>query len=469
MGAPVLLVHDDIANIAAVRRLLTREGYEVILATSAADALIAYGHHLPVLLVLAPGVESGRGRLVLEELLQHPDGKSARVLLLGESIPGFSAPVAPLPLEGAAFVELVDSLVNAPADADAWHVVENRELPPSGGGASAAVGAETESWHATPPPSVAGDPALANALFGDLAPLHQTDWELAAMTDAERSAHEAAQQRELQRTRDLDTALARTHLDVEAQAMASIDSALAQDSSDGWGEPSQGQDWGSAVEGDAGAQTLGDGAYGAGEDALGQGGQAPGDDAYGAHPAGEDSQAEGGEAPPVGQLAWTEEPVSQDSLRTAALAPQLGDEGFFDVDTPAAPTGDALSAAEAELAAMRATPAYDSVATDGSPWTELPPDPEMEHAAREGAERGRTRPAMNLARFRPPSPQQAAQAASSESDDAWGGDGGGARGGVRGRGHAGARRERSGRGGGLRVQLGVAGSGTASGGVAVRR
>ncbi|NOJ89336.1 response regulator receiver protein, partial [Myxococcus xanthus] len=362
MGAPVLLVHDDIANIAAVRRLLTREGYEVILATSAADALIAYGHHLPVLLVLAPGVESGRGHLVLEELLQHPDGKSARVLLLGESIPGFSAPVAQLPLEGAAFVELVDSLVKAPADADAWHVVENRELPPSGGG-SAATGAEAESWHATPPPSVAGDSALANALFGDLAPLHQTDWELAAMTDAERSAHEAAQQRERQSTRDLDTAMERAHLEVEAQAMASIDSALAPDAADGWGEPSQGQDWGSAVDG----ETAGDDAQGA---SAGLGGEdaAPAED-----------------APPVGQLAWTEEAVSPPSVRTAALAPRLGDEGFFDVDTPEVPAGDALSAAEAELAAMRGGPSFDSVSTEGSPWTELPPDPEMEHAGRVGS------------------------------------------------------------------------------------
>ncbi|NTX58900.1 hypothetical protein FJV41_49380, partial [Myxococcus llanfairpwllgwyngyllgogerychwyrndrobwllllantysiliogogogochensis] len=129
MGAPVLLVHDDIATIAAVRRLLTRDGHEVILATSAADALIAYGHHLPALIVLAPGVESGRGRLVLEELLQHPDGKGARVLLLGEAIEGFSAPVAPLPLDGTSFVAQVDTLIRAPSEADAWHVLENRSLP----------------------------------------------------------------------------------------------------------------------------------------------------------------------------------------------------------------------------------------------------------------------------------------------------------------------------------------------------
>jgi hypothetical protein len=254
MGAPVLLVHDDIATIAAVRRLLTREGYEVILATSAADALIGFGHHQPVLVVLAPGVESGRGHVVLEELLQHPDGKKARVLLLGEPIPGFSAPVATLPLDGTGFMALVTSLLRAPTEADAWHVVENRSLPASGAGTQADDG---EAWHATAPRPVAGDPALANALFGDLAPLHQTDWELAAMTREERSAHEEAQQRDHQTTLVMFSAMELAHQEVEAQAMASIDSALASggaESADGWGEgegtpEAPAEDWAAAVDG----------------------------------------------------------------------------------------------------------------------------------------------------------------------------------------------------------------------------
>ena len=100
MAAPVLLVHDDIATIASVRRLLAREGFEVILATSAADAIIAFGHYLPGLIVLAPTVEGGRGQVVVEELAQHPDRSLARILLLGESVPGFPAPVVPLPLVG---------------------------------------------------------------------------------------------------------------------------------------------------------------------------------------------------------------------------------------------------------------------------------------------------------------------------------------------------------------------------------
>src|SRR5262245_20517375 len=97
MAAPILLVHDDLQAIAALKRLLAREGYEVVLATPAADAIIAFGHHLPGLVLLAPEVESGRGHVVLEELRQHPDGQLAKVLLLGESVPGFGFPIAPMP------------------------------------------------------------------------------------------------------------------------------------------------------------------------------------------------------------------------------------------------------------------------------------------------------------------------------------------------------------------------------------
>jgi hypothetical protein len=114
MAGPILLVHDDIAAIASVRRLLTRAGHEVVLATSASDALIAFGHHLPALIVLAPSVEGDRGHVVLEELRNHPDGALARVVLLGESAPGFSYPVVPLPLEGRFFLDTVREVMARP-------------------------------------------------------------------------------------------------------------------------------------------------------------------------------------------------------------------------------------------------------------------------------------------------------------------------------------------------------------------
>src|SRR4051812_19358834 len=128
MAAPVLLVHDDIATIATVRRLLSREGHEVILATSVADALIAFGHYQPALIILAPAVESGRGNLVLEELAQHPEGHKARLLLVGESIPGYSLPASALPLDPPNFLQTVNQMLRNPAQGEDWQVQEAHTL-----------------------------------------------------------------------------------------------------------------------------------------------------------------------------------------------------------------------------------------------------------------------------------------------------------------------------------------------------
>jgi CheY-like chemotaxis protein len=116
MQTPVLLVHDDVSQIAAVRRLLVNEGCEVTLATSAADAVLAFGNCLPRLVVLAPSVEGGRGRSALEGLARHPDWKMSKLLLLGETIEDCDAPVLAVPLDGAAVLETVRSLLsNEPA------------------------------------------------------------------------------------------------------------------------------------------------------------------------------------------------------------------------------------------------------------------------------------------------------------------------------------------------------------------
>lgn len=205
MAAPVLLVHDDLQVIAALKRLLAREGYEVVLATSAADAVIAFGHHLPGIILLAPSVESGRGHVVLEELQQHPDGKLARVLLLGESVAGFGFPVAPLPVDDA-LIQQINDLINP--QADDWKMtelpktvkppLEDEEPAPE---APAAAAPDTAGWRTSPPPPADPTPPdapappkrdLEGTLFGDLASLEE-----------------------------------QAHDEIEAEAMASVHSHLA--------------------------------------------------------------------------------------------------------------------------------------------------------------------------------------------------------------------------------------------------
>ncbi|MBL9036921.1 MAG: hypothetical protein JNG84_00270, partial [Archangium sp.] len=171
MASQVLLVADDLATVAAVKRVLSAQGYEVVLATSAADAVIAWSHHLPSLLVLQPSVEGERGGVVLEELQAHPDARLLRVLLLGETLPGFGYPVEPLPIETEHFADSVAEAMRGTR--------ESMEAP-------------------TPPPPAPPkeDPSgtLEETLFGDLS-----------------SSIEASMQR-----------------DLEAQAIASVESTLAQ-------------------------------------------------------------------------------------------------------------------------------------------------------------------------------------------------------------------------------------------------
>ena len=97
MASTLLLVHDDLATIALVRRTLVRAGHTVELATSTADALTAAATLQPALVLLAPGVESGRGAALLHELNGRPETARLRVLLLGRMVDGAGVRCSPRP------------------------------------------------------------------------------------------------------------------------------------------------------------------------------------------------------------------------------------------------------------------------------------------------------------------------------------------------------------------------------------
>src|SRR4029078_5133140 len=78
----LLLVHDDLATLALVRRPLVRAGHTVELATSTADALTAATTLQPALVLLAPGVESGRGAALLHELHGRTENAARRTVLV---------------------------------------------------------------------------------------------------------------------------------------------------------------------------------------------------------------------------------------------------------------------------------------------------------------------------------------------------------------------------------------------------
>ncbi len=201
---PILLVADDLSVIASVKRVLAREGYECVLATSAADAVIAFGHLLPGLIILQPSVESDRGGVLLEELQNHPDAQLLRVMVLGETIPGFAWPVIPLPLDPDFFTTALDENVRTTDEGGSWSVLETApaQTPPMPVEPS---NHPADDWRATSPQEVdqdapqedmpepqaiVADPtppslpdALEEKLFGDLA----ADVEASAMQSVESS------------------------------------------------------------------------------------------------------------------------------------------------------------------------------------------------------------------------------------------------------------------------------------------
>lgn len=209
--ASILLVADDLALIASVKRVLAREGYECVLATNAADAIIAFSHGLPGLVLLQPSVESERGQVVLEELQLHPDAGLLRVVLLGESVPGHPWPVEPLPIEPAALAQAITDNFRAAERSDDWSVVEPSALPPPPEAAAAPPG--PDAWRATAPTLSRDDGDETEELPESLTtPGSALDDEVPPLTDvaADFGFVPAA------------ALEAQMHADVEAQALASL-------------------------------------------------------------------------------------------------------------------------------------------------------------------------------------------------------------------------------------------------------
>ncbi len=201
MASSILLIADDELTLGDVKHTLVRMGLEVLTCASAAEAVQLFGEHLPALVLLDPTVESGRGEIALKALRAHPEAALLRLVLLGESIPGFALPVEPLPVDLTHFESTIRDNVRrgeTPPD-EAWSNVEptltvtesidapTRAPPPA---PTAPVRPTTEA----PPPSPP-DPsrALERVLFGDIPSL-----------------------------------VASLHQDVEAHAVAQLENALAR-------------------------------------------------------------------------------------------------------------------------------------------------------------------------------------------------------------------------------------------------
>ncbi len=205
VASSVLLIADDEFTRNDVTRLLARLGHLVMASASAAEAVQLFGEHLPALVLLDPTVESGRGEIAVKALKAHPEAGLLRLVLLGESIPGYALPVEPLPIDLAHFeVTLAENL--RLAETDEWSSVEPKlDTDMDAGGP-----------RVLPPP-----PTVPSSRAGDRQPAGLTGprGPLPSPPDPSRALEKVL-------FGDLPSLVTSLHQEVEAQAMARIDSSL---------------------------------------------------------------------------------------------------------------------------------------------------------------------------------------------------------------------------------------------------
>jgi CheY-like chemotaxis protein len=161
----VLLVDDDIAEISAVKRVLSRAGHQPVLATNAADALAALARSPPALLLVAATCENG------DAVRRFAEAKEARgipMVVLGECASAPEAtPRLPRPIDPDQLAtEIAGALAAGPA-APARRANGAAAPPPSRKAAADALRARADELRRggtpAPPPPQAVEPDLSRA------------------------------------------------------------------------------------------------------------------------------------------------------------------------------------------------------------------------------------------------------------------------------------------------------------------
>jgi CheY-like chemotaxis protein len=114
--ARILLVDDDIAEISAVKRVLSRAGHQPVLATNTNDALTAIDYQRPDLVIVGATCEGGHGIELTRKLADDEATSGISIIVLGtapEAAP--SASQLPRPVDPAQLAELVRAAVGESA------------------------------------------------------------------------------------------------------------------------------------------------------------------------------------------------------------------------------------------------------------------------------------------------------------------------------------------------------------------
>jgi len=116
--ARILLVDDDIAEISAVKRVLTRAGHQPVVATNTNDALTSVDYQRPDLVIVGATCEGGEGIALTRKLADDEQTSAIPLIVLGSSAE--AAPTAsqlPRPVDAAQLADLVRAAIGGSAPA----------------------------------------------------------------------------------------------------------------------------------------------------------------------------------------------------------------------------------------------------------------------------------------------------------------------------------------------------------------
>jgi CheY-like chemotaxis protein len=130
----ILLVDDDIAEISAVKRVLTRAGHQPVLATNTADAVTAIEQGRPDLVLVGSTCEGGYALSLTHRLQQGEDTSAVPVIVLGQSEGAADAAIQiPRPLDPEQLADQVKALLDGAPLAPPAPSVRSVQRPGPGG------------------------------------------------------------------------------------------------------------------------------------------------------------------------------------------------------------------------------------------------------------------------------------------------------------------------------------------------
>ncbi|HEX7625064.1 MAG TPA: hypothetical protein VF400_15910 [Anaeromyxobacteraceae bacterium] len=158
MPRQVLLVDDDIAEIALVKRALERGRHEARVATNVSDAWAELARAAPEVVLLAPECDGGEGAEVAVRLAGQPGARAVALVLLGSAVEGVQARVVARPLDAR---ELEEALEQAAAPTAAPTATPTATSTPTSTPTATSTPTSTPTSTSTSTPTSTALPRLA--------------------------------------------------------------------------------------------------------------------------------------------------------------------------------------------------------------------------------------------------------------------------------------------------------------------